>query len=200
MTVVHEASWKANRRFHNQPPVVEHWTVHTIDFRHALEAPWTTMAPVIVGQVRQGVGDPSTYVTVQKDASPFLRVDIYESEPAAHAFQEALAWADFIVVGFGAQVHLVSSAARTPSTFALDGYFGHLYALDDCLLVADAERLRCIDKSGSLLWASVALGIDGVVVHSIREGIVEGEGDWDPPGGWRPFRLQLASGRVLPHG
>ena len=182
-------------------PRIGEWkksAVNKTEFRNALDAPWTSMTPVRVGQVHLGVGTPATHVTVDHDGAPVLRVDVFESEPAAHAFQDALKWRDFVVIGFGSHVHLVSLTTRSSSSFALDGYFGHLYPIDDKLLVADAERLRCFDDDGSPIWTSVPLGLDGVLVHRVGAGVVEGEGEWDPPGGWRAFRLLLSSGQPLP--
>jgi hypothetical protein len=91
-------------------------------------------------------------------------------------------------------VHLVSPASISVATFPLSGYFGHLYVLEDRLLVADAERLHCFDREGSVLWRSAELGVDGVIVRNVADGIIEGEGEWDPPGGWEPFRILLSSG------
>jgi hypothetical protein len=49
------------------------------------------------------------------------------------------------------------------------------------------------------MWESERLGIDGVVVHAVEGDVIEGDGEWDPPGGWQPFELSLASGeRVSP--
>jgi len=42
------------------------------------------------------------------------------------------------------------------------------------------------------------LGIDGIIVASTSDGVISGEGEWDPPGGWRPFRLSLATGVPAP--
>jgi len=69
--------------------------------------------------------------------------------------------------------------------------------LDDRLLIADATRLTSIDEHGETLWVSDTLGIDGVVVDDVQEGVIVGQGEWDPPGGWKPFRLSLASGRSV---
>jgi hypothetical protein len=163
-------------------------------FRETIESPWTGITPVRVGDVSPGRGTPAVYVTVERDGEPVLRVDLYEHEPAHYAFQEVLAWADWIVIGFGCRVHLVSPASRSVATFQLSGYFGHLYALQDRLFVADAERLHCFDREGAVVWRSAELGIDGVIVRNVADGIIEGEGEWDPPGGWKPFRILLSSG------
>lgn len=41
------------------------------------------------------------------------------------------------------------------------------------------------------------LGLEGVIVNSVEDGIVRGEGEWDPPGGWRPFSLRLDTGQFV---
>lgn len=155
------------------------------------------MRPVSVGKAPPGVGTPAIYVTVEEDDDPILRVDVYEAEPAVHAFADAVVWAGLVVIGFGDHVHLVSPASGSANSCSLNGYFGHLYPVAERLLVADAERLHCFEPSGSRLWSTAVLGIDGVVVDAITDGVVEGSGEWDPPGGWEPFRVLLSSGEVL---
>lgn len=167
------------------------------ELRETIRPPWTTLEPVLVGEVPSGYGTPSSYVTVEQDGSPILRIDVHEREPAPHAFQDTIAWAGFIVIGFGDRVHFVSVGSRETATVSLSGYFGHLYPFQDHLLVADAQRLCCFDRSGSILWRSPELGIDGVLVNDVADGVVEGQGEWDPPGGWRPFRLLLSSGALV---
>ena len=44
-----------------------------------------------------------------------------------------------------------------------------------------------------LTVVSYSIGL-GVVVTAIAEGRVEGQGEWDPPGGWRRFALCLETG------
>lgn len=36
-----------------------------------------------------------------------------------------------------------------------------------------------------------------VVVNSVNGDIISGDGEWDPPDGWAPFEVSLATGRVL---
>jgi hypothetical protein len=155
------------------------------------------MTPVRAGDVLPGVATPRVYVTVECDGEPFLRVDLYERKAAHYAFQEVVAWGDLIAIGFGCRVHFVSSVSRSVATFQLGGYFGHLYPIEDRLLVADAERLHCFSRDGSMLWRSAELGIDGVVVRKVADGIIEGQGEWNPPGGWEPFRILLSTGSVV---
>jgi hypothetical protein len=39
------------------------------------------------------------------------------------------------------------------------------------------------------------LGIDGVLVNQIDENFIHGDGEWEPPGGWKPLHLRADSGR-----
>ncbi len=115
------------------------------------------MTPVTIGRGPLAVAAPlATVVTVERDGSPMLRIDLHETAPACHAFQDAQEWSDFVVIGFGGHVHLVSLTTLAVKTIALSGYFGHLYALPECLLVADADRLHRVDPSGSVVWESAA--------------------------------------------
>jgi hypothetical protein len=74
-------------------------------------------------------------------------------------------------------------------------YFGYVYANDEYLLVASGDRLRRIAQDGSIQWTSDVLGIGGVVVRNVFNGIISGDGEWDPPGGWQTFRVTLDSGK-----
>jgi hypothetical protein len=55
-----------------------------------------------------------------------------------------------------------------------------------------------LEPDCSVFWKSEPLGSDGVVVTQIVPAIIRGEGDWDPPGGWRPFTVLAANGQLLP--
>ena len=106
------------------------------------------------------------------------------------------------MIGLGRSVHLVPLSGELPRTLSLGAggldYFGHLCPHHDVLLVASGTRLFCLDTSGRLLWTSDDLGIDGVVVTRVDGDTIHGQGEWDPPGGWRPFALDLRTG--LPKG
>jgi hypothetical protein len=165
---------------------------------NAIDRPWTDMEPVRVGVVPPGRGTPDAFVTVERGGQPMLRIDAYaKSFPGP--FREAIVWKSFAVLGCSDVVHLIDPESRLVQTIRCDGYFGHLYPTEHSLLVADASRLICIDQGGRPAWESAVLGIDGVVVDQVRDGVIFGQGEWDPPGGWKPFRLSLASGRSETH-
>jgi len=83
---------------------------------------------------------------------------------------------------------------RIAQTIRCDGYFGHFYVVGDRLLVATATELICFGEDADLIWKRSNLAIDGVIVDGIGDGVIEGQGEWDPPGGWRTFRLLLSTG------
>lgn len=76
-------------------------------------------------------------------------------------------------------------------------YFSHLYANKDRIYAASAWNIICFSQNGDEIWKSPDLGIDGVIIHSFDEGYIDGDGEWDPPGGWRPFRLDIETGRLV---
>src|SRR5262249_6647017 len=126
--------------------------------RPTIDPPWTYLEPVRVGVVPPGVGTPDRYVTVERDGAPLLRVDIYADQDSP--FDEAVDWADHVVIGFGDCVHFVQCEPQSSTTFRLSSYFGHPYPLHDRILVADGFRLYCFDRAAALLWTSQRLGID----------------------------------------
>jgi hypothetical protein len=82
-------------------------------------------------------------------------------------------------------------------TFELDSYFGHFYPSDEWLILASGYRLLLISPTGSVAWKTEELGLDGVIVDSIADGLIHGQGEWEPPGGWRPFQVRLDTGEKI---
>jgi hypothetical protein len=166
-----------------------------VSFRNVIESPWMDMEPTRVGPVPSAKGTPDVFVIAEENDHPVLRVDVYVDYESA--FAESIAWKHWIVIGIGHHLHLVPLTGDNSSTLDLNDYFGHLYPLDHCLLVASGQRLFCVTTAGIVKWSSPELGIDGVIVSRVCDGIIEGEGEWDPPGGWKPFRLRLDSGSPI---
>jgi hypothetical protein len=171
-------------------------TAMNVSFRNVIGSPWTEMEPVRVGPVPSGIPTPDVFVIAEENDKPVLRVDVYGVDHAS-AFKESIAWKHWIVIGIGHHLYLVPLTADNPSTLDLNGAFGSLYPLDHCLLVASDQRLFCVTTDGIVKWSSPELGIDDVVVSRVWDGIIDGEGEWDPPGGWKPFRITLDSGSPI---
>ena len=76
-------------------------------------------------------------------------------------------------------------------------YFGSIYFNDSYIYVADACGIFCISQGGVLLWHTDNLAIDGVVINDFIDGKIFGKGEYDPPGGWEPFVLDIKTGFKL---
>jgi hypothetical protein len=57
--------------------------------------------------------------------------------------------------------------------------------------------LICLNEHAEEVWRRRDLGIDGVVVDGVTNGFIEGQGEWDPPGGWQRFRLTASTGEPV---
>lgn len=168
-------------------------------FAPTLSAEWSALAPVRVGRAPSGFRVPSAYVTVQSDGGdPILRCDVYSAgEAQCFAFGDVRIWKHWVAIGFGEAFHLVGLGGEPPISVALGSYFGHVYPGEECLLVASSDHLYRFDVDGAMRWRSARVGLDGVVVERVEGDAIVGMGEWDPPGGWRPFRISLASGTTL---
>jgi hypothetical protein len=166
-----------------------------IIFSTTIEPPWTNIEPIRLGTIPTGLGTADRFLTVTTDEGQRLRIDLYASGEN-RTFEEAHLWGDNLVIGYGHRLHFIQPTSRKVISIDLGGYFGHLYPTDECMLVASEDRLIRIEPDGKVGWLSEHLGIDGVVVNRVADGLIEGEGEgeWDPPGGWRPFRIRLDSG------
>jgi hypothetical protein len=170
--------------------------MYTAELHETVDAPWTAMDPILVGSVPTGAGTPGIYMTIKRDGEPFARVDAWPIYGGP--FTEVLSWGRFVVLGWNSDVHLVDPLTREVHSVECDLYFGHLYPIDDRLLIGTDSHLICVDEQGNVRWKSGRLAIDGVVVDAVRDGgIIHGRGEWDPPEGWQPFRVSLDTGRAL---
>lgn len=116
-------------------------------------------------------------------------------DPEEHSsFCEVRPWRGSVVLGAGHR--LVFFQDETSVVHRLGEAFTHLYEDEACLLVTTDARVWRFDGFEGAVWTSPQVGLDGVLVLSVTGGQVLGEGEWDPPGGWRPFALDLASGEI----
>ncbi|TWF42586.1 membrane associated rhomboid family serine protease [Chitinophaga polysaccharea] len=79
----------------------------------------------------------------------------------------------------------------------LNGYFGQCREDNGHFFVTDSTGIYCIDKQGRVRWHNDNLAIDGVIINSFEGKHIKADGEWDPPGGWRPFVLDAATGELL---
>lgn len=168
----------------------------TASFQNVADPPWEHVKPLRVGPIPTGLGTPNAYVLVENDGAPFMRIDVYGGEDC-YSFEATCVWREFVVIGFGSRVHMVNCQTQETITFELDSYFGHFYPGAEWLIIASGRRLLLIDPTGSVEWKTEPLGLDGVIVDSIESDLIQGRGEWDPPGGWRPFQVRLDTGEKI---
>lgn len=131
------------------------------------------------------------------------RVDLFASVGQS-CYQDVRCIGELVYIGYGQQVAVFSPKTASLASHSLDGYFGHVFTtldlespnLGSSVLVASASELLRFDGAGQLLWRRSGLGIDGVVIHRVQDGEIFGDAEWDPPGGWKSFRLRLDSGEI----
>ncbi|QKY12147.1 hypothetical protein [Janthinobacterium lividum] len=143
-------------------------------------------------------------VLIAHHSAPVTRVNILAS--AGYSCFQSTRFAEGIVyIGFGQFVFVVDLYLGEVRRHQLDGYFAHLYDSRDlenlnsriAVLVTSASEVLAFDHTGGLIWEQSLLGIDGVVLHDASAGQIRGDGEWDPPSGWRPFSLVPESGAIL---
>lgn len=163
-------------------------------FCSSLEPFWLSIEPIRLGKspASSRVCD-RFFIMMLADDEP-LRLDLYRSDEEAFAFEEALVWRQFVVLGWGHGVYLVDTKTRKTIRHELESYFGHLYAAANELLVASAEALVRVGEEGAVHWRCGGLGLDGVVVDRVADGTIWGRGEWDPPDGWVDFQVSLHTG------
>ena len=162
---------------------------------------WRTTPVVEIGRAVAGVGEPVASVGIRAEDGRRWRVALHAGIGQS-PFREVRCVGERVWIGYGGHVVVFAPGCEQLDSHPMDGYFGHLATVaeldaaeaENAVLAASASELLCFARDGRLAWRAGNLGLDGVVVHRIRDGVIEGDGEWDPPGGWRPFRLRLDSG------
>ncbi|SDB58444.1 hypothetical protein [Bauldia litoralis] len=170
----------------------------------AIDSEWSRMAAIRLGDVPSTLPTPAHYVLVLKDDRPFKTIEVHLPRQTFSLFIEAQIWEGWIAVGFGCSVFLVSVDGDDICEVDLDqsgkyegNYFAGFSFASDFLLARSGYGLTCIDRRGATKWRNYGLGLDGVTIDGITSDTITGEGEWDPPGGSRPFAVWLDDGRNL---
>ncbi|MBW8809373.1 MAG: hypothetical protein JF591_11195 [Lysobacter sp.] len=137
------------------------------------------------------------------DGAPLLRIDVFHEYDSFNS--ELRCSNEMVVIGVATAFHVVWPEPRKVRSTEVRWYICEMQqpwemGLDvDAfgVLISSSDALWHLDSSGQPLWRVDDLGIDGVVISDVRQGVVHGSGEWDPPGGWLPFEVDLRTGRVL---
>ncbi|HEY7395425.1 MAG TPA: hypothetical protein VH559_11310 [Gemmatimonadaceae bacterium] len=169
-----------------------------ISLTTAIDPPWTAIAPIRLGGVPAGLGTADLFALITLPDGERIRLDLYRAGDSEFYFpDEVIAWHEWIVVGFGHRVFLIHALDRHVNEVPLPLYFEGFRSSAEYLLVLAGEGLVRLDRRGHLVWTSARLAIDGVEVDLIENGVISGRGEWDPPGGWRPFHVRLDTGQLI---
>ncbi|MBN1429987.1 MAG: hypothetical protein JXB07_16580 [Anaerolineae bacterium] len=189
-----------------------------------VEGIWCELPMVNVGRGSHMRREPDLVGLVTHAGVPLFSIAVFCNPDEHCAFHKATIWQTWAVIGHGHSLYFVDLESRNAKPYWLDApgsvdidageghssheemsteprtitpYFGHLYTGDDYLLAATGSSLLRFDANADMVWEAHSLGIDGVLVHNIDGYCVSGDGEWDPPGGWLPFTLDLRTGHVI---
>jgi hypothetical protein len=154
-----------------------------------------------VALISSSVGVPVARVGIQIDSTKRVRFDM-PSDAGQSAFQDVRCIDDAVFVGVGESLFVIRPLERTWDRIQFEDYFGSLYTSEDFglpassfgILVATGSALFSLTNTGILIWCARDLAVDGVQVSDVRDGLILGPAELDPPGGWQPFVLSLITG------
>lgn len=150
--------------------------------------------------------DATLRVVVLRDDALALSIEI-QDEHGGMPWRDARIVGELLMIGGLHHAHAIalSDPPRLSASVRMSGYFCCFHVpeeLDgsadafDVLAVGCSEVVR-FGPSGDVVWVVSNLAVDGIVLHRVVNGRIRGEAEWDPPGGWEPFELDVDTGEVL---
>jgi hypothetical protein len=135
------------------------------------------------------------YVLVAGNEKPALRLDVYAGG-GCFLREQATIWNGMVAVGLGTSAFLVDLRTRAATALVVDGYFSDFWSSHEMLLVIDATGIARIEKGGLVKWSSRNLGVDGIEVREVKDGMIFGRGCTDPPESSKSFALSVDTGHL----
>ena len=154
-------------------------------------------------------GEKDRRLLIRKNGEPVLLLQLYiradDGWLIGSAFSEFLLNDTHMAIICGDHFQIFDLVTHSFRSHPLGDYAGHIYSVPDVnsvrlherVLVATYAHVLLIDIHAGIVWKSNRCAIDGVVISSIENDMVLGQGEWDPPGGWRPFKLDLITGSPI---
>ncbi|WP_312925101.1 hypothetical protein [Atlantibacter hermannii] len=152
-------------------------------------------------------GEKDRRLLISKNAEPILILQLYvradeDGWLISSAFSEFLLNDSHMAIICGDHFHIIDLATHSFKSHPLGDYVGHIYSIPDVhsdrlydrVMVTTYCHVFLIDMAAGILWKSGQCAIDGVIITSIENDTVFGFGEWDPPGGWESFKLDLKTG------
>ena len=152
-------------------------------------------------------GEKDRRLLIRKNAEPILILQLYVRADEdgcliSSAFSEFLLNDSHIAIICGDHFYVIDITTHSFKSHSLGDYVAHIYSipsvhsdrLHDQVVVTTYCHVFLIDIATDILWKSSQCAIDGVIITSIENDTVFGLGEWDPPGGWESFKLDLKTG------
>lgn len=152
-------------------------------------------------------GKKDRRLLISKNAEPILILQLYvradeDGWLISSAFSEFLLNDSHMAIICGDHFHIIDLTTHSFKSHPLGDYVGHIYSIPDVhserlydrVMVTTYCHVFLIDMAAGILWKSGQCAIDGVIITSIENDTVFGFGEWDPPGGWESFKLDLKTG------
>ena len=134
---------------------------------------------------------------IKKNQAAYLILEIIVQNNGALNISDEEIWRNYAVIGFSNFVYFIDLNKDIADSFQLDCYFCRFYCFDSFALVSSGTELIKFDKNARMLWKTKNLAVDGIMVSEIKNGIIYGEAEWDPLGGWQLFEVDLETGKIL---
>lgn len=171
-------------------------TTMIFEFKNSIPAESAKSAILISGEASAAF--PGKAFLILKNEDAVEQVFQISYEYYCGPFTGACIVDDLLAVGYSGYFYLYDlSAGKCLRTLKVDSYFSGLAIHEGCFYVAGAGSVYCINKRGETVWQNNNLGVDGVRISHIADNQLRGSGEWDPPGGWREFVLDLTTGRAI---
>lgn len=152
-------------------------------------------------------GEKDRQLLISKSTEPVLILQLYiradkDGWLISSAFSDFLLNKTHVAIICGDHFYFFDITTHSFRSHPLGDYVGHIYSVPDIhsdrlnerVLVATYCHVFLIDIHAGILWKSSQCAIDGVIITSIENDTVFGLGEWDPPGGWESFKLDLKTG------
>ncbi|MBP6120769.1 MULTISPECIES: hypothetical protein [Providencia] len=154
----------------------------------------------------------SCKVIIYFDEEPKRILNIYSARDKdgyvlEQCFKEIKINQEIVAILHGVHVHLYNLETGSTYSVAFNDYVGHIYStpnihsnkLTSDFIVTTFQYAFLVNINSGIKWRSPQCAIDGVIIHEIDNDIIYGSGEWDPPGGWEPFQLDIYTGKFLHH-
>lgn len=138
------------------------------------------------------------YITVRNTDETVVYVFSISYNVHCSPFKQAILKNGLLFVGWEDRFYIFNIAEnRNLFDQQLMGYFGNFQIDHDLVFICDCQGIICTDVNGRIIWENKCLAIDGVLINEITMNTILGEGECDPPGGWRNFVLDKSSGLLI---